>query len=88
MCDFGPGDNVRITGPAGKRFLLPPDFHARDLIFLATGTGIAPYRGMLKEMFDQDYRGTVFLIFGVHYEDTILYHDEFQAYLDDPISDT
>ncbi len=84
LCDFEPGEQVKITGPAGKRFLLPPDFHRRDLIFLATGTGIAPYRGMLKEMFDQGYQGNVFLIFGVHYADTVLYDDEFRAHLTRP----
>ena len=84
LCDCEAGDQVRITGPVGKRFLLPTDFHQRDLIFIATGTGIAPFRGMLKEMFDQEYGGTASLIFGVQYADTILYDDEFRAYLDRP----
>ena len=71
LCDCEAGDTVKLTGPVGKRFLLPTDFHERDLIFVATGTGIAPYRGMLKEIFDQDYRGRLFLIFGVKYADTL-----------------
>ncbi len=82
LCDCEVGDKVKLTGPVGKRFLLPTDFHERDLIFVATGTGIAPYRGMLKEVFDQDYRGRLFLIFGVQYADTVLYDDEFRSYLD------
>jgi ferredoxin--NADP+ reductase len=84
LCDLEPGQKVKISGPVGKRFLLPPDFYRRDLIFVATGTGIAPYRGMLKEMFDQDYQGKAFLVFGVQYSDTILYDDEFRSYLDRP----
>ncbi len=84
LCDCEPSDKVKITGPVGKRFLLPTDFHGRDLIFIATGTGIAPYRGMLKEMFDQDYQGNAFLIFGVQHADTILYDEEFRGYLDRP----
>jgi ferredoxin--NADP+ reductase len=84
LCDCEPGEEVRVTGPVGRRFLLPADFHERDLIFIATGTGIAPYRGMLKEMFDQDYQGRVFLFFGVKYADCILYDDEFQSYVDRP----
>lgn len=84
LCDCESGDKVKITGPVGKRFLLPTDFHQRDLIFIATGTGIAPYRGMLKELFDQDYQRKVFLIFGVQYLDTALYDDEFRSYLDRP----
>ncbi len=82
LCDCEAGDQVKLTGPVGKRFLLPIDFHERDLIFVATGTGIAPYRGMLKEVLDQDYRGTLFLNFGVQYADTVLYDDEFRSYLD------
>ncbi len=82
LCDCEAGDKVKLTGPVGKRFLLPTDFHERDLIFVATGTGIAPYRGMLKEVFDQDYRGKLFLIFGVQYADTVLYDEEFRSHLD------
>lgn len=82
LCDCEAGDKVKLTGPVGKRFLLPTDFHERDLIFIATGTGIAPYRGMLQEVFNQAYRGKLFLIFGVQYADTVLYDDEFRSYLD------
>lgn len=81
LCDFEAGGELKITGPVGKRCLLPLDFHDRDMIFLATGTGIAPFRGMLKEMFKQDYQGNVFLIFGVQNADTVLYDDEFRSYL-------
>ncbi len=84
LCDCEVGDKVKITGPVGKRFLLPADFHRRDLIFVATGTGIAPYRGMLQEMFDQGYQGKAYLIFGVQYADTVLYDDEFRAHLARP----
>ena len=82
LCDCEVGDRFQITGPVGKRFVLPADFHERDLIFIATGTGIAPYRGMLEDMFAQGYEGKAFLIFGVKYEDTILYDDEFRSYQD------
>ena len=80
LCDLNIGDEVHLTGPVGKHFLLPSDYKKRDLIFVATGTGIAPYRGMLKEMFDSGYVGRVWLYFGVGYSDTILYHDEFEQY--------
>ena len=84
LCDCEEGDEVMITGPVGKRFLLPTDFQQRDLIFIATGTGIAPYRGMLREIFDQGYQRKVFLIFGVQHADTVLYDEEFRSYLDRP----
>lgn len=80
LCDLRPGDKIRMTGPVGRHFLLPEDFKKQDLIFVATGTGIAPYRGMLSEMFDQGAEGEVFLFFGVQYRDVLLYHDEFESY--------
>lgn len=80
LCDLNVGDEIHLTGPVGKHFLLPEDFENRDLVFVATGTGIAPYRGMLKEMFDAGYHGRVWLYFGVGYSDVILYNEEFEKY--------
>lgn len=80
LCDLKVGDTVSITGPSGRHFLIPEDFKKRDFIFVATGTGIAPYRGMLKELFDRGYEGNVALYFGVPYSDVILYDDEFESY--------
>ncbi len=80
LCDLKVDDEVHLTGPVGKHFLLPEDCKKRDLIFVATGTGIAPYRGMLKEMFDSGYVGRVWLYFGAGYSDTVLYNDEFEKY--------
>lgn len=80
LCDLEAGETIRMTGPVGRHFVLPEDFASRDIIFCATGTGIAPYRGMLKEMFDAGYAGQVALYFGVQYHDVVLYDDEFKAY--------
>ena len=44
LCDLQPGDEVEVTGPSGKRMLLPTDPSAHDFLFVATGTGIAPFR--------------------------------------------
>lgn len=80
LCDLQVGETVRLTGPVGRHFVLPEDFKSRDIVFAATGTGIAPYRGMLKEMFDAGYSGQVSLYFGVQYHDVVLYDEEFKAY--------
>ncbi len=79
LCDLKAGDQVTMTGPAGKHFVLPGDFKTRDIVFTATGTGIAPYRGMLQEMFDGGFSGRVWLYLGVAYHDVVLYDDEFKA---------
>lgn len=78
LCDLKPGDRVKITGPTGKHFLLPEEFKNKSLVFVATGTGIAPYRGMLRDMFDAGYAGKVWLVFGVQHGDCTLYDDEFE----------
>ena len=41
-------DLLRLNGPLGTFFLR--DVSGQDLVFLATGTGIAPIKGILEEM--------------------------------------
>jgi len=41
-------DLLRLHGPLGTFFLRPPA--GQDLVFLATGTGIAPIKAMLEEL--------------------------------------
>ncbi len=79
LCDAKVGDELQLTGPVGKRFLLPVDFAERDFVFLATGTGVAPFRGMLADLLESGYEKTVTLVLGVPYADSILYDAEFQA---------
>ncbi len=54
----------------------------RDAVFVATGTGIAPMRSMLESMLDaglsHDDPRQLTLIFGVRYEHSLLYRDEFE----------
>lgn len=44
LCDAKPGDELQLTGPAGKVMLMPEKNPNADIIMVATGTGIAPYR--------------------------------------------
>jgi ferredoxin--NADP+ reductase len=77
LCDLGEGDEVAVTGPNGKRFLLPTDPGAHDYLFIATGTGIAPFRGMLTDLLEAGCRSRVALLMGTPYETDLLYHDFF-----------
>lgn len=77
LCDRKPGDTVQVTGPVGKNFVLPHDFQNRDIVFAATGTGIAPFRGKLRSMLGAGYSGQVFLYLGIPYPDSIPYNAEF-----------
>jgi ferredoxin--NADP+ reductase len=84
LCDTKPGDEVQMTGPAGKVMLMPEEDPKTDLIMVATGTGIAPYRGFIRRLFAEDtpaakaYKGQAWLFLGVANVDALLYDDEFQ----------
>jgi len=80
MCDMDEGDTVQITGPTGRDFLLPDEDALDDhnYVFFATGTGIAPFRGMTKELLEQDISNPIHLVLGVPYKTDVLYGDWFQ----------
>jgi ferredoxin--NADP+ reductase len=83
LCDTKPGDEVHLTGPAGRKFLLPTEAELhRPYVFIATGTGIAPFRGFLQRLFKHtpNFHSPVFLLFGVKTRAELLYDEEFRAY--------
>lgn len=85
LCDLKAGDPVSISGPNGRRFLLPADPAAHDYLFLATGTGIAPFRGMLLELLERrplPCASRIELIMGAPYTTDLLYDDEFRRLAD------
>ncbi|MEM1166997.1 MAG: hypothetical protein AAGI30_11995 [Planctomycetota bacterium] len=77
ICDLAPGDEVRVCGPNGKRFLLPDDPDQHEYIFFATGTGIAPFRGMVQDLIAAGVTGRITLIMGTPYATDLLYHSMF-----------
>lgn len=79
LCDLRPGDKVPLSGPSGKRFVLPLDPGAHDYIFVATGTGIAPFRGMVTELLASGASSRILLIAGAAYASDLPYHADFQA---------
>lgn len=70
------GDAIEFTGPYGAFQLHHP--LTRISAFIATGTGIAPIRAMLQELYHQDRPDEAWLIFGVRKEADILYREEFE----------
>src|SRR6056297_3044170 len=78
LADLKPGDTVNMTGPSGRRFLLPENANDFNYIFFATGTGIAPYRGMIMELMEGGIENEVLLVFGCPYRTDLLYPDYFE----------
>ncbi len=77
LCDMKEGDEMRCQGPFGDFILRPP---MRDTIFIATGTGIAPFRSMLHWLLEDETRHQnkrLSLLFGNRTVPDIYYHDEF-----------
>lgn len=79
LADLEPGDTVKMTGPSGRRFLLPENAGDYNYLFFATGTGIAPYRGMIQELMDSNYDKEAALVFGCPYRTDLLYADYFES---------
>ncbi|MFZ0197854.1 MAG: FAD-dependent oxidoreductase [Candidatus Sulfotelmatobacter sp.] len=77
LCDMKAGEEISLQGPFGDFVLHPP---MRDTIFIATGTGIAPFRSMLQWLFAEEKRHEekqIWLLFGNRYEGDIYYNAEF-----------
>jgi NAD(P)H-flavin reductase len=74
LFDLLPGDVVEMPLPLGTFTLRQP---LRDSLLVATGTGIAPFRSMLKAALTPDAPAFT-LLFGVRYESHLLYRKEFE----------
>jgi CDP-4-dehydro-6-deoxyglucose reductase, E3 len=71
-----PGDSVEMSAPLGFFVVRNPE---KEAVFVATGTGIAPFRAMAPDYLSHPRAKQLTLIFGVRYENTIYYRDEFEA---------
>lgn len=71
------GDAVQFRGPAGTFALHdPPD---RDLLLVATGTGIAPLRSILIARLEEPSESRILLVWGLRSERDLYYQDELHA---------
>src|SRR6267142_2653446 len=78
LCDMKVGEEIACQGPFGDFILRPP---LRDTVFIATGTGVAPFRSMLHWLLADASRHQdrqFWLLFGVRYEQDIYYREEFE----------
>ncbi|KAG5184886.1 hypothetical protein JKP88DRAFT_269683 [Tribonema minus] len=82
LCDAAAGAAVSIAGPSGKIMLMPEQDPTTDIIMVGTGTGVAPYRGFVRRLFQEDtpaaraYTGQAWLFLGVANRDALLYHED------------
>ena len=87
LCDLKPGDELTITGPYEQAFALPADPNA-VLILIGAGTGIAPFRAFVKNLYTHhsDFQGRILLFHGAETGLELLYRnqvkDDFSMYYD------
>jgi ferredoxin-NADP reductase len=70
------GEEIEFKGPYGAFIPRRP---VSDSIFVATGTGIAPFRAILQSVSRDHPERRFELIFGVRYRESLLYNDELAA---------
>ena len=71
---LNPGDEIQIGEPLGYFTVRHP---GHRLVFVATGTGVAPFRSMLLEHLPKTHPH-VTLLFGVRHENALLYREELE----------
>ncbi|MGB4957832.1 MAG: FAD-dependent oxidoreductase [Saprospiraceae bacterium] len=76
------GTILKFKGPDGG-FVLPADL-TKDIIMVCTGTGVAPFRSMVRHVISQEMDfNHIHLIFGTRYSQGILYQEEFEKIKDE-----
>jgi ferredoxin-NADP reductase len=76
------GTPLKFKGPDGNFILknLKDGALQHDVVFICTGTGVAPFRSMLWDIYNQKIpHKKIHLIFGTRYESGILYREEFEV---------
>ncbi len=72
------GTEISFKNPSGV-FTLPGTIQS-DLVFICTGTGVAPFRSMIFDIYNnKKNHSKIHLIFGTRHANGILYQEEFEA---------
>ncbi len=76
LAKLRPGDTFRVVAPYGD--FVYENKPGRGICFVATGTGIAPFRSIaLSQEFNSQRPAQIHCLLGVRTEDELLYHEAF-----------
>lgn len=71
------GDTADFMAPFGHFFMTESQ---KDIVMIATGTGLAPFMSMLPDLFEKNFAGKIDLFFGVRHEEDLFYVEELRAW--------
>lgn len=71
------GDMISLLGPMGI-FTIPEGTQETAFYFIATGSGIAPYRAMILDLLEKQEQRPIVLYWGLRYEQDLFWEHEFQ----------
>ncbi len=90
VAPMGPGSLLVLNAKPGYQFNLEGPYggfivsdKSKDLLFVATGAGIAPFRSMIKDLLSSGFDKKIVLLFGVRSEEDVFYHEEFSKLAQD-----
>ena len=69
-------DEIELFGPGGK-FVVDKISKKRDLVFISTGTGIAPFRSMITQLLKKGFGNQILLLKGFRNEEEVLFDNDF-----------
>lgn len=76
LFNLEPGQTVSMKGPVGNFTLRDPQ---KESIFVATGTGVVPFRAILRQPQFLESGTPATLLFGARYEEGLMFKEEFAA---------
>lgn len=73
------GQEIDILGPLG-RFVVsnPNEVGQMPILFVTTGSGIAPEKSMIESLLASGYKGRLLLVWGMRYEEDLFWQDRFE----------
>lgn len=77
LCNMRPDEALQFAGPVGYPFVIPEDKTA-DILMLAMGTGIAPFRTLIRQIYEKigGWQGRVRLFYGAKSPLEMLYMND------------
>ena len=70
------GDEIEFQGPNGDNFYKTSDVPKQNLLLIATGTGLSPLSGIVRDALLSDHQGDIYLYHGSHDQQGLYLHEK------------